>query len=177
MSIKRAAGIVLLAWVFGFVLTFLAILILGGCGRADDGSNNHGYGYQVTSASTDTGIATRSANADSLTIGEIDALYRKTAARMHLVRADGSMPMPPRFVLFVAPPVDSQDLRLTGKTWGDGTIAIDSRLKRHPAGLGVWCIAEHELVHWLLFVTTGDIDPDHRAGFEPFGLFNDCTKL
>lgn len=146
----------------------VAVCLLIGCGGGtgvEGSADNHGFGWQVDQTSALTGIGARASGGNSLRMDEIDALYYSTAACMQVIQADGKPPMAPRFVLYVAPPVDPHDKTINGREWNDGTIAVDATIAKGFYGYGAWRVTAHEMVHWLLFVTTGDADAAHRSDY------------
>lgn len=146
-------------------ILFLLALLPGCKGCGGNLGDNHGLGFQTDQQSKVTGISVRTANADSLTVDEIDALYYSTAACMNVIQADGKPPMAPRYVLYV-PEVNPSRPGLADQEWNDtATIAVSDHLRKTVFGEGSWRWTAHGMVHWLQFMTTGDADAEHKSEF------------
>lgn len=120
-----------------FLITLMLLLV--SCGGGDEGSNNHGYGFQydVQGAS---GLKLR---------GESDpSLYEKHFAEVEA--CTGLSATPPFVIVQKLESLDGQYLS------GPSLVLIDP---------SIVLVDKHEFIHYLLDVNTGDLDPNHKSDF------------
>ena len=129
-----------------------AFIFLSGCGggcceQQDSASPNHGFGFAYDAMSKDGRLKLRSPGA---TTGDADFYAARSVAIE--VCSGITAPAPPPFVAVV--PRDSIGEKRVGLYFaGPPLILVDEG----------WPMAyEHEVLHYLLDATTGDLDPTHQ---------------
>lgn len=132
------------------------ILLLAGCGKAD--SNNHGYGYEYDVQGA-TGLKLRSsaldpADPDFQALSTPPYYENAWSKTQECTALSATAP----FVILVK--VGALGSDKAGLYLPDPSLIL---LDVHAYGV------RHEMVHYLLDVNTGDLDPDHKSHF-----FADC---
>ena len=135
----------------------LILLLLGGCGGGGEGpaqDTNHGYGFQYDVQGV-TGLKLRYSGAPPNLAFMQDTTYYETAFSQ--VEACSGLQAPAPFIILL------KELDNDGYYWSKPSLIL---LKTSPYP----SIIKHEMIHYLLDVNTGDLDPTHKSH-----LFTDCT--